>query len=82
MFWEKDSGIHKMLIDDEIGKYQEFESVNPTIYQFNVSVTTNNKYSIIRTYELEDNDSGIHILFSSTEIPTINDLSFINSKQL
>ena len=69
---EKDSGIHKMLIDDEIGKYQEFESVNPTIYQFNVSVTTNNKYSIIRTYELEDNDSGIHILFSSTEIPTIN----------
>ena len=47
---EKDSGIHKMFIDDEIGKYQEFESVNPIIYQFNVSVTTNNKYSIIRTY--------------------------------
>ena len=65
------SGIYNLVIDDEIGKYQEFESINPTIYQFNVTVNTNNKYTILRTYANEGNEAGMHILFSSTEIPTI-----------
>ena len=62
----------RFIIDDAYGNHFNISSDKFQEFNFNVSVKSNKKYSIIRTYSYEGNSGDMHILYAKNYYPSKN----------